>query len=148
MGIEVGGQSGAESTPSRNVARQVLGRQGEEIAVRRLQAAGLEILARNWRCRDGEIDIVALDKTEPGADVLVICEVKTRRGVGFGTPLEAVTPAKAARLRRLASSWLSAQRVKEVAQPRTGYQQVRFDVVSVLQPTGGDAVVEHLRGAF
>jgi putative endonuclease len=131
-----------------NAARQVLGRQGEELAAQRLQAAGLEILARNWRCRDGEIDIIALDKTDPGGDVLVICEVKTRRGVGFGTPLEAVTPAKAARLRRLAISWLAAQRADDGAQSRTGYPQVRFDVVSVLQPTGADAVVEHLRGAF
>lgn len=146
MGGEAQNQS--RSAPGRNLARQVLGRQGEELAARQLQAAGLEILARNWRCRDGEIDIVALERTDPGGDVLVICEVKTRRGVGFGTPLEAVTPAKAARLRRLASRWLAAQRTNEGALPRTGYPQVRFDVVSVLQPTGRDAVVHHLRGAF
>ena len=72
-----------------------LGRYGEEVAAEHLVAAGLTIVARNWRCREGEVDIVALD-----GDVLVMCEVKTRRGVGFGTPLDAVTPAKAARLRR------------------------------------------------
>jgi putative endonuclease len=128
--------------------RQALGAQGEELAARHLRGAGLEILARNWRCREGEIDIVARDGTVPGGEVLVICEVKTRRGVGFGTPLEAVTPAKAARLRRLAGYWLAAQRVEAVAQPRTGYAQIRFDVVSVLQPPGGHPVIEHLRGAF
>lgn len=130
------------------VGRQALGKEGEDLAARQLAAAGLEILARNWRCRDGEIDIVARDRTRPGADVLVICEVKTRRGVGFGTPLEAVTPAKAARLRRLASRWLAAQRADAPGEPHAGYAHVRFDVVSVLQPAGGDTVVEHVQGAF
>jgi putative endonuclease len=133
---------------STKATQQALGRQGEDLAARHLQDAGLEILARNWRCRAGEIDIVARDGTGQGGEVLVICEVKTRRGVGFGTPLDAVTPAKAARLRRLASYWLAAQRAEAAAQGRTGYTQVRFDVVSVLQPPGGHVAVEHLRGAF
>jgi putative endonuclease len=123
-----------------------LGRYGEEVAAAYLVAAGLMIVARNWRCREGEVDIIALD-----GDVLVICEVKTRRGVGFGTPLDAVTPAKAARLRRLAVRWLTDQRTGEVttaAEEFARYTEVRFDVVSVLRPLSGATSVEHLRGAF
>ena len=105
-------------------------------------------MARNWRCREGEVDIVALD-----GDVLVMCEVKTRRGVGFGTPLDAVTPAKAARLRRLALRWLADQRARRrgidaCTDGFARYTEVRFDVVSVLRPLSGATSVEHLRGAF
>jgi putative endonuclease len=123
-----------------------LGRYGEEVAAAHLVAAGLTIVARNWRCREGEVDIVAVD-----GDVLVMCEVKTRRGVGFGTPLDAVTPAKAARLRRLALRWLANQRTGEAtaaAEAFARYTEVRFDVVSVLRPLSGAMSVEHLRGAF
>jgi len=130
-----------------------LGRYGEELAAEHLVAAGLTIVARNWRCREGEVDIVALD-----GDVLVMCEVKTRRGVGFGTPLDAVTPAKAARLRRLAVRWLADQRagadtsgagaVPPTTDDFARYTEVRFDVVSVLRPLSGTTSVEHLRGAF
>ena len=119
-------------------ARGALGKFGEQVAVDHLVANGLTVLARNWRCRHGEIDIIAVD-----GNVLVMCEVKTRRGVEFGTPLDAVTPAKAARLRRLASQWL--------AQPSTTprhYGEVRFDVVSVLRPRTGPTTVTHLRAAF
>jgi putative endonuclease len=127
-------------------ARGALGRFGEQVAAEHLVAAGLTIVARNWRCREGEVDIVALD-----GDVLVMCEVKTRRGVGFGTPLDAITPAKAARLRRLALRWLADQR--EGAETSTSddfarYTEVRFDVVSVLRPPSGATSVEYLRGAF
>ena len=116
-------------------AKDAVGRYGEDVAARHLTDAGLHILARNWRCREGEIDIVA---TERGA--LVFCEVKTRRGVGFGLPAEAITRRKADRLRRLAYLWLQEH-------PGGGVD-VRFDVVSVLRPPTGAAVVEHLRGAF
>lgn len=133
-------------------ARIAMGRYGEDVAVAHLTAAGLHVLARNWRCRDGEIDIVARD-----GDVLVMCEVKTRRNADFGTPLDAVTPVKAARLRRLASQWLTEQRLvhqrtassdEMPAQRGPGYGEIRFDVVSVLRPHSGAAVVEHVRGAF
>ena len=76
-------------------AKDALGRYGEDVAARHLAEAGLVVLERNWRCREGEIDIVARD-----GDVLVVCEVKTRRDTAYGSPLEAVTPRKAARLRR------------------------------------------------
>ena len=127
-------------------ARGALGRYGEDVAARHLVAAGLTLLARNWRCRDGEVDIVARE-----GDVLVVCEVKTRRDVGFGTPLDAVTPAKAVRLRRLAARWLADQRdsvAEGAAAESGGYAEIRFDVISVLRPRTGPAVVEHLRGAF
>ena len=135
-----------------------LGRFGEEVAAAHLVAAGLTIVERNWRCRDGEVDIIALD-----GDVLVVCEVKTRRGVGFGTPLDAVTPAKAARLRRLALRWLADHRAGAPSGGPDGiaaladapsnaefarYTEVRFDVVSVMRPLSGAMSVEHLRGAF
>ena len=127
-------------------ARVVLGRYGENLAARHLTAAGLSVLARNWRCREGEVDIVARE-----GDVLVICEVKTRRDIAFGTPLDAVTPAKAARLRRLAVRWLADQRLgaaDDSASGYEGYSEVRFDVVSVLLPAAGGPIIEHLRGAF
>lgn len=123
--------------------RAALGRYGEDVAARHLTSSGFALLARNWRCREGEIDILARD-----GDVLVVCEVKTRRDVGFGTPLEAVTPAKAARLRRLAARWLAATREARAADGGGGFADVRFDVVSVLLPRAGGPVVEHVRGAF
>jgi putative endonuclease len=92
------------------------------------------VLDRNWRCEVGEIDIVARD-----GDTLVVCEVKTRSGTGYGSPLEAVTEAKARRLRALAARWLADRRVR----PRG----VRIDVVGVLLPRHGPVVVEHVRGA-
>jgi putative endonuclease len=116
-------------------AKDAVGRYGEDVAARHLTDAGLQILARNWRCREGEIDIVA---TERGA--LVFCEVKTRSSAAFGLPVEAVTRRKADRLRRLAYLWLQEH-------PGGGVD-VRFDVVSVTRPRAGAAVVEHLRGAF
>jgi putative endonuclease len=125
--------------------RGALGRYGEDVAARHLVQAGLIVLARNWRCREGEVDIVATE-----GDVLVICEVKTRRGVGFGTPLDAVTPVKAARIRKLAVRWLADQRavLADTDDEHAGYAEVRFDVVSVLRPAAGPTLVEHLRGAF
>jgi putative endonuclease len=116
-------------------AKDALGRYGEDVAARHLIQQGIVVLERNWRCPDGELDIVGRE-----GRVLVVCEVKTRRGLAYGSPLEAVTPAKARRLRRLAGRWLA----ERDARP----ESVRFDVVSVLQPRRGAARVEHLRGAF
>ncbi|MGH3465090.1 MAG: YraN family protein [Kribbellaceae bacterium] len=110
-----------------------VGQYGEEVAARYLQEAGFAILERNWRCDFGEIDIVARD-----GRVLVICEVKTRRGTDYGSPQEAVTWRKLARLRKLAAQWLSEHEVTP--------DEVRIDVVGVVRPHTGPAVVEHLRG--
>ena len=113
-------------------AEDAVGRYGERIAVRHLQEAGMVVLARNWRCELGEVDVVALD-----GDCLVLCEVKTRRSLAAGHPLEAVTPAKVARLRRLAGAWLAASGARPA--------HVRLDVVAVLRPPRRAPVVEHLR---
>jgi putative endonuclease len=115
-------------------ALQELGRYGEDVAVRHLHDQGLVILERNWRRRAGEIDIVARH-----GDVLVFCEVKTRRSDRFGSPVEAVTPRKLARMRVLAAAWLAERRPPYAA-------DLRFDVVSVLRPPSGPARVEHLQG--
>ncbi|MGY2002227.1 YraN family protein [Blastococcus sp. SYSU DS1024] len=112
-----------------------LGARGERIAVAYLTDAGLRVLDRNWRCREGELDLVARE-----GDALVFCEVKTRAGTGYGHPVEAVTPAKQRRLRVLAQRWLAAH--DEHA------PEVRFDVVGVLAHRERPAVVTHLRGAF
>lgn len=114
--------------------KAALGRYGEDVAARRLTAAGFTVLARNWRRRDGEIDIVAAD-----GDALVVCEVKTRRSGRYEHPMAAVTPRKAARLRWLAERWLS----EHEGVPPGG---VRIDLVGVLLPSRGPAVVEHVRG--
>ena len=115
--------------------RGQLGRRGEELACERLTSAGLQVVARNWRCRAGEIDVVAA-----GSNLLVFCEVKTRRGHGYGTPAEAVTHAKRARLRQLAAEYLAT-----VEHPAA---RVRFDVVTVTWPPGCAPVVDHLEAAF
>jgi putative endonuclease len=82
-------------------SRKALGRLGEELAAQALAARGYRIRERNWRCPDGELDIVAED-----GDVLAFVEVKTRRGREFGTPEEAVTPAKQAKLVELAATYV------------------------------------------
>ena len=115
-------------------AKDALGRHGEDIAARHLTSVGMVVLDRNWRCEAGELDIVARD-----GDTLVVCEVKTRSGTAYGSPLEAVTDDKAARLRRLAARWLSEHRVRPAG--------VRIDLVGVLRPGRGPAVVHHVRGA-
>jgi putative endonuclease len=114
---------------------QAVGAYGERCALRHLLGAGLRPVARNWRCPTGEIDIIAWD-----GPVLAFCEVKTRRTGDYGTPAEAVVPAKARRLRGLAARWL--------AETGTTADEVRFDVVSVQLADAGPARVEHLKGAF
>jgi putative endonuclease len=114
-------------------AKDQLGMEGEQLAADFLKAAGMEVLARNWRCGDGEIDIVASQ-----GRTLVICEVKTRAGVRFGTPLEAVTVQKARRLRRLAARWLG--------QGGAGYEEVRIDVIGVLRTASGGYEIDHVSG--
>ena len=111
-----------------------VGAYGERLAARYLVERGMQILDRNWRCDQGEIDIVAMDES-----CLVIVEVKTRRSLSFGSPVEAVTAVKAARLRRLAGCWMADHRslVASVA-------DVRIDVIGVLRPSHGPAQIEHL----
>ena len=116
-------------------AKDRLGRYGEQVAARYLSDLGYRILATNWRCPTGELDIVAID-----GDVLVFVEVKTRSSTRFGVPAEAVTRVKASRLRTLAGAWLAEHR------PR--HNGLRFDVISVLSSRAGAAHVEHLQGVI
>lgn len=110
-----------------------LGRAGEQVAAEYLERAGLRILDRNWRCAAGEIDIVAAERR-----VLVVCEVKTRSGTVFGTPLEAISRHKRARLRRLAVQWLAAHGVL--------FDEVRIDAIGLLKDKAGEFQIEHVRG--
>ena len=116
-------------------SRQWLGRQGEAAAEEALVRAGLRILERRFRSRFGEVDLVALD-----GDVMVFVEVKTRRGLRFGSPAEAVIPRKQARLARAALAYLSRHGMLDRCS--------RFDVVEVLAEAGGRMVVRHIPDAF
>ncbi|MBD8515895.1 YraN family protein [Plantibacter sp. CFBP 8804] len=110
-----------------------LGRRGEQVAADHLEACGYRILDRNWRCPQGELDLIADDD-----GTLVFVEVKTRSGVGFGDPAEAVTPSKLARIGRLAGAWCAEHR------PRS--RRMRVDVVGIVLPSEGDMRLQHLRG--
>lgn len=116
------------------MTRQELGALGEQIAVRHLESLGLRIVQRNWRCRYGELDVIAAD--ESGKVVFV--EVKTRTGDGFGGLEHAVTPQKVRRLRRLAGLWLAAQ--------DAGWPNLRIDVVGVRIGRSRTPELMHLRG--
>ena len=105
-------------------AKDALGRAGEQAATDLLLSKGFVVLDRNWRCPYGEIDIVATV-----GDVLVVCEVKTRSSTRFGSPAEAVTPVKLARLRTLAHEWVRASRRR--------WPRLRIDVVGVLRTSEG-----------
>ena len=118
------------STGERNAS---IGRYGEQVAVRRLVADGMVLVDRNWRCPSGELDLVLRD-----GEVLVFCEVKTRTSAAYGHPLEAVGPAKAARLRRLAVLWVEEHGLHPAG--------LRIDLVGVLLGEAGPAEVEHVRG--
>lgn len=107
-----------------------IGAQGERLAAAWYEERGYEVVDRNWRCREGELDLVLRLGRQ-----IVFCEVKHRTGLGFGSPAEAVTRAKQQRIRHLAARWL------QDAKPRHG--EIRFDVAAVL-----DGEVEVLEGAF
>jgi len=104
------------------------------------RGASYEVLDRNWRCTEGELDVVA--RSADGG-VLVFCEVKTRNSAVCGTALEAVTPTKQRRVRRLATLWLRSGR-------RAGarYEHIRFDVAAVTSGVGGALEVEVIEDAF
>jgi len=125
----------AGRTPERTTI--VLGRYGEDLAAEHLVAGGAVLLDRNWRCREGELDIVARE-----ADgTVVFCEVKTRSGTGFGEPAEAVGPVKARRIRAVACRWLADNRP-------AGAAELRFDVIAIVRRRGRAPELSHLRGAF
>lgn len=118
--------------------RAELGRRGEDLAAEHLEAGGYVLLDRNWRCRSGELDLVAL---APDGTVCFV-EVKTRRGTGYGAPSEAVDHVKARRIHGLGISWLGDHR------PAGHRGRLRFDVVSIVWRRGCAPEVTHLEGAF
>lgn len=125
--------------------RSETGRLGERTAAAYLERGGYRIVERNYRTREGEIDLIALDAT-----TLVFCEVKTLVGRaaplrGPAYPLEGVRPAKRRQVRRIARSWL-ANRTGELPHR---YEDIRFDAVGVLVSTGGELLhLDHVRAAF
>lgn len=123
------------TTGGPTTARQALGAYGEQVAARHLSEQGMTVLERNWRCDEGEIDLVLRD-----ADTLVVCEVKTRSSLSAGTPHEAITDAKLDRLKRLGERWAQERGVRP-----TG---LRIDLVAVLRPRKGAAVVDHVQGLY
>lgn len=125
-------RAGVDAAEAAHIA---LGRRGEELAARYLDSIGIVVLSRNWRCEDGELDIVGTDRAR-----LIVCEVKTRSGTDYGPPAGAVTDEKACRIRRLAARWRALHGVAGC--------DTRFDIVSVLWPPGERPTVEHLRAAF
>ena len=116
-------------------ARSGLGAAGEAAVASWYEAAGYDVLGRNWRCRDGELDLVVTR-----AGTVVFCEVKTRVSTEFGPPVEAVTARKQQRLRKLALRWLEAHPGR--------WRALRFDVGSVVRGERGRLLVEVLEDAF
>ncbi|GAB2808753.1 YraN family protein [Actinocorallia aurea] len=113
-------------------ANHELGRRGEEAAAVYLRRLGWRVLDRNWRCPEGELDIVALE-----GRTHVFCEVKTRRTLAFGHPAEAITPVKARRLRGLALRWSREHGVRAGG--------IRIDLIGLIGGGPAGFVVEHLR---
>jgi putative endonuclease len=117
-------------------SKRQLGVRGEDLACAELERQGMRVLERNWRCRLGEIDIVAAETGEKGV-TLVFCEVKCRSGLGFGHPLEAITFAKMRTLRQLAALWMREHRLKAAT--------IRLDVIGVVLVPGTEPSVTHVR---
>ncbi len=118
-----------------SLTRAELGALGEQLAVDHLSGLGLEVLTRNWRCRYGELDLIAADAA---TRTVVFVEVKTRATDLFGGLAQAVTPQKVRRLRRLAGLWLAAQ--------ETTWSAIRIDVVGVRIGRRRSPEITHLQG--
>ena len=116
-------------------SRQRFGRQGEAAAEDALRRAGLRVVARRFRLRSGEIDLIAED-----GDVLVFVEVKARRLTGYGHPAESVTRVKQRRIARTALAYLQRHDCLE--------RPCRFDVVELVGEPGGPLEVRHIIDAF
>jgi putative endonuclease len=115
-------------------ARVLLGKRGEDLACRELERRGYAIIARRYRVRGGELDVIARD-----GPTIVFVEVKTRAGAVFGDAAEAVTPLKQSRMTRLAEEYLMRHHLTDCP--------CRFDVVSIsVEP--GETRVEVVQNAF
>lgn len=118
--------------------RLELGARGEDLVAAWYTERGYAVLGRNWRCWEGELDLVVAR-----GRAVVFCEVKTRRGLGFGLPAEAVNREKQRRLRRLAGRWLG-----EGGNSPGGFDDIRFDVACVTFGAAGTPDVEVIEAAF
>ena len=116
------------------LSKRLSGAWGEELALRYLMRQGYELVERNYRTRYGELDLILRKE-----NTLVFAEVKLRRGLGFGDPLEAVTPRKQSTIRSLAVRYLSEK--------KPDFDTLRFDVVGILVSEGTPTVV-HVEDAF
>lgn len=117
------------------LSRAEIGALGEQLAVDHLRSLRLRVLERNWRCRYGELDVIAADDA---ARIVVFVEVKTRTSDQFGGVAQAVTPDKVRRLRRLAGLWLAAQ--------NGSWTEVRIDVIGVRIGRRRTPEITHLQG--
>ncbi len=122
-------------TTDKTMTRIQLGAMGEALAVDHLTRMGLRIVGRNWRCRYGELDVIA---AEEATRTVVFVEVKTRAGDGYGGLAHAVTPRKVWRLRRLAGLWLAGQDQRWAA--------LRIDVIGVRVGRRRTPEISHLQG--
>jgi putative endonuclease len=120
-----------------------LGQRGERLAARALKRKGMKILAKNYRCPSGEIDIIALDRTgarKSGRETIVFVEVKTRSDDAYNTPESAVDGRKRRRICKTARYYLSHH--------PTDQYSVRYDIVAVVAPPGAKPQIKHIEGAF
>jgi putative endonuclease len=115
-------------------AKILLGREGERIAERFLKKKGYKLVQRNYRCAAGELDLIVLDQR-----VIVFVEVKTRTGMEYGTPLEAVAARKQQKMIYAAQFFLNAKKLSQ--------REARFDVIGISWP-GAEPQVEHIENAF
>jgi putative endonuclease len=113
------------------------GELGEEVAANFMIARGYRILERNFRCKGGEVDIIARD---PGDKSLVFIEVKARRGLSYGVPQLAVTPFKQRQISKAALTWLGKNRLHDT--------NARFDVIAILLSSDGMHTIDHIKNAF
>ncbi len=118
---------------------QKVGETGEQAACRYLERRGYRIVERNFRCRSGEIDIIATEDTEPFCPTLVFIEVKTRRNLAYGVPSLAVTPEKRRHLLKAAALYRLIYGLEGVP--------CRYDVIEILS-LDGRPYVRHIRNAF
>jgi putative endonuclease len=114
-----------------------VGTLGEDMAANFIIARGYRILERNFRCKGGEVDIIARD---PENKSLVFIEVKTRRGLSYGVPQLAVTAFKQRQISKASLTWLSLKHLHD--------STARFDVIAILLHTDGSNQVEHIKNAF
>ena len=115
-------------------AKDDLGRRGERLAADYLSAEGMRLVASNWRCSLGEVDLILTD-----GRTMVFVEVKTRSSTRFGHPFEAISATKMARLRRLAVEWCRTEDYRG---------EIRVDAVGVIAGAGSAPIIEHLRGVY